>query len=110
MITKVNKLLISKDRKNIIFLLLFSILIAIIETAGISAIMPFISVATNFDMIETNKYFSYFYNLFGFTNNVSFVIAFGVILIFFYIFRSLVKILLHKRNTTIYLANYLKII
>lgn len=54
--------------------------------------MPFISVAMNFNLIHSNPYFSYFYELFHFTNDNNFVILFGIVLILFYIFRSIINI------------------
>ena len=60
----------------------FSIVISIIETAGISVIMPFIAVATDFDLIHSNEYYSKVYNMFSFDNDVKFVITFGIVLTF----------------------------
>ncbi len=71
---------------------MFSIVISIVETLGISAIMPFIGVATDFDLIHTNEYYSKVYTLFGFDNDVKFVITFGIVLIFFYIFRGMINL------------------
>jgi ATP-binding cassette subfamily B protein len=55
--------------------------------------MPFIAIATDFTLIHTNEYYSYAYKLFEFDKDVSFVISFGIILIFFYIFRSAINLL-----------------
>lgn len=92
MFSKLLFLLTKKDKIFLFYLLLFSVFISIIETVGISAIMPFISVATNFDIIHTNEYYTRIYEFFNFDNDVSFVISFGVILIVFYIFRSFINI------------------
>ena len=81
-------LLNGHDKKVFFLLLMFSIAIALIETAGVAVIMPFIAVASNFDLIESNQYYSYVYDLFPFANHISFVLTFGIVLIFFYIFRS----------------------
>lgn len=69
-------------------LLFFSIFVSLIEAIGVAAIMPFISIASDFSTIHTNKYYQYVFNLFSFKNNVSFVLFFGIILLFFYILRS----------------------
>lgn len=92
-ISKLRSLLTQRDKQFLLGLFLFSIVISVIETAGISVIMPFIAVATDFDLIQTNEYYSKVYNMFGFDNDVKFVIAFGVVLIFFYIFRSMINLL-----------------
>jgi ATP-binding cassette subfamily B protein len=54
--------------------------------------MPFISVASNFELIQTNKYYNYVYQLFHFHSEINFVLAFGIGLILFYIFRSLINL------------------
>ncbi len=88
MIKKLRALLSRRDKLFLLFLLFFSVLIALIETAGISIIMPFISVATDFSKVLSNKYFHLIYSLLNFSNPQSFVIAFGIFLIIFYAFRS----------------------
>ncbi len=85
---KLRVLLTKRDKQFLLFLLFFSIFIAIIETVGISAIMPFISIASNFTLVETNEYYSFLYKFFNFETVQKFVIIFGIILIIFYIFRS----------------------
>ena len=93
MVNKLRSLLTKRDKQFLLGLFFFSIVISIIETAGISAIMPFISVATEFTLIHSNEFYNYIYNFFDFDNDVSFVVAFGVILICFYFFRSAINLL-----------------
>ena len=92
MYKKLTSLLTRHDKKFLILLVIFSILIALVETVGIAAIMPFISVASNFETIHSNQYYKEVYQLFGFSSDVKFVIAFGVLLIFFYIFRGVLNL------------------
>ena len=93
MITKLRSLLTRRDKQYLVGLLLFSVIISMVETIGIGAIMPFISVAGNFDLIQSNKYYSYVYNFIGFDSAIDFVVAFGVLLIFFYIFRASINLI-----------------
>ena len=93
MLKKLMYILSKRDKQFLMFLLGFSILISIIETAGISAIMPFIAIATDFTLIESNQYYKYVYNLFNFSTAKDFIISFGVLLIFFYIFRSIINLI-----------------
>ncbi len=92
-IKKLRSLLTRRDKQFLLGLLFFSIVISIIETVGISVIMPFITVATDFSLIHTNEYYSKVYNMFSFDNDVKFVITFGIVLIVFYIFRSVINLL-----------------
>lgn len=89
MIRKLNFLLTLEDKKFLIVLLLMSILLSIIETVGITAIMPFISIASNPELIYSNKYYKMIYDFFEFSSSKNFVIDFGLTLISFYIFRAL---------------------
>lgn len=90
---KLNQILTKKDRKQLFYLFLFSMFIAVVETVGISIIMPFISVASDFSLIESNQYYNKVYDFFNFNEKLTFVITFGVVLILFYIFRSAVNLL-----------------
>ena len=91
MFKKLNLLLSKHDKKFLLFLLGFSIFVSIIETIGISVIMPFIAVASDFSVIQSNKYYHFFYELFNFKSEISFVIAFGILLICFYVMRSIIN-------------------
>jgi ABC-type multidrug transport system fused ATPase/permease subunit len=91
-IYKLNSLLTKRDKQVLAGLLGFSVFISLIETIGIGVIMPFISVASNFELIQTNKYYNYVYQLFHFHSEINFVLAFGIGLILFYIFRSLINL------------------
>ncbi|WP_456394147.1 ATP-binding cassette domain-containing protein [Nitratifractor sp.] len=85
---KLNALLSHHDKRLLVLLLLLSIAVSIVETIGISAIMPFIAVAGNFDLIHTNHWYAKAYEIGGFGSEVNFVVAFGIALILFYLFRS----------------------
>jgi len=88
LIKKINSLLTKRDKQFLLGLLIFSIFISIIETVGISAIMPFIALAGDFSQIHSNEYYKMAYEVLGFAKETDFVISFGIVLIFFYIFRS----------------------
>ena len=90
---RILNLLSEKDKKVLIGLLVFSILVSIIEVVGISAIMPFIQMVTDNEIVHSNQYYSYIYEFLAFESEVNFVISFGMILIFFYIFRSVVNLI-----------------
>ena len=89
--SKLNQLL-DKRRKFFIFILvLLAILLSLIETVGISIIMPFISVASNPETLNTG-YYKIFYDLFEFNNPTNFIIVFGMAIIVFYFFRMFFNI------------------
>jgi len=81
--------LLDKRRKLFLIVLFFaSIFLSLVETAGISVIMPFISVATNPELIEVGWY-NFFFELFSFSDPFRFIIVFGILIIAFYFFRSI---------------------
>ncbi|AII13929.1 ABC transporter, ATP-binding/permease protein [Campylobacter iguaniorum] len=90
---KIRYILSKHDKIYLLILLFMSIFLSLIETVGISAIMPFITVATNPAQITQNVYFKTIYDFLGFDKEINFVMAFGVLLIIFYIFRALYNIL-----------------
>jgi ABC-type multidrug transport system fused ATPase/permease subunit len=74
-------------------LILFSVFVSVVETIGISAIMPFIDIATNFDNIHSNQYYQWVFDFFNFEKEVNFTIVFGFVLLGFYVFRGGVNLL-----------------
>jgi len=89
---KLNSLLTKEDKRYLLILLFFSIFVSIIETIGVGVIMPFISVASDFDNIESNKYIKDIYQFLD-VDKLHFVIYFGIGLIVFYIFRAVINLL-----------------
>ena len=89
---KLNALLTKRDKEFLLGLLFFSIFISFIETVGISAIMPFIQVASDFSLIDSNEWYRGIYEALGFESRVDFVVLFGIGLILFYIFRSAINL------------------
>jgi ABC-type multidrug transport system fused ATPase/permease subunit len=90
---KLRQLLDRKTKGHLLWLVVFSIFVSVIETVGISAIMPFIEVATNFESIQGNKYYKWLFDFFGFESEVDFAMGFGIVLLGFYVFRGGVNVL-----------------
>ena len=86
------KHLLDKRRKLFLLILFFlAIVLSMIETIGVSVVMPFISVSSNPEIINSGRY-NYFYTLLGFNNTNEFIISFGIAIIIFYFFRMLYNI------------------
>ncbi|MDR3356514.1 MAG: ATP-binding cassette domain-containing protein [Spirochaetaceae bacterium] len=84
---KLRILLLRKHKLRLIVLLFMTLLLSIIETFGISIIMPFISVASAPDMLDRGRYNAVFRFL-GFTSKDDFIFYFGIGIIAFYILRA----------------------
>jgi ATP-binding cassette subfamily B protein len=90
---KLRKLLNRKTKNHLLWLVVFSVFLSLVEVVGVSAIMPFIDIAINFGSIHSNQYYQWFFDFFSFENDVDFAIAFGLVLFGFYIFRGGVNLL-----------------
>jgi len=86
--------LLNRGQKISFFILLIlTIGYSIIETVGISAIMPFISLASDPGLLESGWY-KKAYDIAGINGFEPFLIAFGAVIIFFYFFRAVYSSLL----------------
>ena len=90
---KLRSLLNRTTKRHLLLLVAFSIFVSIVETIGITAIMPLIDITTNFDNIHSNQYYQWLFSFFGFKSDVNFAIVFGLVLFGFYIFRGGVNLL-----------------
>ncbi|MDR0668690.1 MAG: ABC transporter ATP-binding protein [Treponema sp.] len=88
---KLNRLLERKRKIYLVILFVLSILLSVIETAGVSVVMPFITIASNPGAVDSGWY-NYFFNLFNFTSKNTFIISFGITIIVFYVFRTIYNI------------------
>jgi ABC-type multidrug transport system fused ATPase/permease subunit len=88
LIDKLKKILDKKTKRSLYFLVLFSVFISVVEVVTISAIMPFIDVATDFSKIQEVDYYKYIYDFFLFDAEVDFAIYFGITLFVFYLIRG----------------------
>ena len=105
---KILYLFSKEEKKYIILLLLFAVFVSMIELVGISAIMLFISTATDPMNIEKKKYLFYIYNLFGFENYNDFIIFMGIALVLFYLFRAFINLIFFYFLSSFTQRNYQK--
>lgn len=87
--TKIRHLTTRRDKIILLCLLPATFLLSLIETFAISIIMPFISLASNPQLLFENKYANYIYQILRFESTIDFMVAFSVALVIFYVFRTL---------------------
>jgi ABC-type multidrug transport system fused ATPase/permease subunit len=80
-----------KEKKKLIWVLILSFFVAILELIGIASMMPFFSIVSNPNLIETNKYLSWGFNYFNFPNAKSYMLCLGVLVIFMIISSNCIK-------------------
>lgn len=81
-----------RDKVILACLLLATFILSVMETFAISVIMPFITFASNPDMIFQNQFSSAIYQFFSFENTLDFMVSFSIALIAFYIFRAIYNV------------------
>ena len=72
----------SREIKQILLLLLGSIIMALLEVVGVASILPFMSIVLNPENIKESEYLSYLYNYLDFDNEKTFLIYFGFLVLF----------------------------
>lgn len=92
-IKKLRTLLTRRDKIILLILSFGTIFYSLIETIAISVVMPFITFASDPNLITTNPISNAIYNFFGFENAINFMLFFSLSLIVFYIFRALYGII-----------------
>lgn len=75
---KLRDVLTPRERRRGLLVLLMMLLLALLETAGVASVMPFLAVLGNPAMIRTNPVLSELYRLGGFATTRDFLFALGI--------------------------------
>ncbi|MDO8825448.1 ABC transporter ATP-binding protein [Methylophaga sp.] len=78
---KLYKELSDKDKKSLMILMVIIFVSAVVQVIGIAAVFPFIAVATDPSIIETNQYLSSIQQFTGLYDTRSFLIALGILVL-----------------------------
>jgi len=92
-ISKLLRLLTHRHKIFLGLVLVLTIGFSLVETIGISAIMPFISIVSDTKLLESGWY-RIVYDFLGFNNAEKFIIVSGICIIVFYIFRAVYSVVL----------------
>lgn len=87
------KLLDINDKKKFLLIVVLSLLQSLLDTASIALFVPFINMISNPNIIHSNYVMNVIYSFFGFTSDISFIIAVGVFIIGFYFLRAIYTLL-----------------
>jgi ATP-binding cassette, subfamily B, bacterial PglK len=71
------RLLAKKEKRQLGLLIASMVVCALVDLAGISSIVPFMSVIGNPAIVHTNKYLAAAYGMLGFSSDRAFLIALG---------------------------------
>ena len=90
---KLSRLLTRKHKIYIVLLLALTIGFSLVETIGVSVIMPFISLASD-PAILNDGWYKKIFDFLGFSSANKFIIAMGIGIICFYLFRAIYSVFL----------------
>ncbi|TDY02675.1 ABC transporter ATP-binding protein [Thiohalophilus thiocyanatoxydans] len=106
---KIRDLLDARERRNAVLLFGMMLVMGLLDVIGVASIMPFISVVSNPEVVETNLYLNAVYTSLGFTSTDTFLLFLGgvvfVLVVGSLIFKALTHWAMarftHMRNYTI---------
>jgi ATP-binding cassette, subfamily B, bacterial PglK len=90
-VKKILFLLTKKERRQLLWLSMGIMLMAILEVAGIASIMPFMAVVSNPEVIETNQWINLAFQIGGFNSTNGFLIFLGFVVLFIIIISNAFK-------------------
>lgn len=97
----------STEQRKAIWMLLLALCMAVVETAGVISIMPFLSVLARPDIVQENPWLHALYKWSGFTEQTRFITALGLASIGLVISASLFKtVTQHLLNRFIHLLRH----
>lgn len=80
------------ERKKLILLFCCILVMGFFEMGGVATILPFLSVITKPEIVQTHPYFSFLFQLLGFVHIKSFMIFLGFFVFFFLFFGNLFSV------------------
>lgn len=108
-IKNLQKILDKKQKRKVLLLLIMMIFCAGFEMTTVTLIIPLVSVIMNTEMIQTNTYLKYFYDLFGMHTENQFLILLVLILCAAYIIKNLFMLLLYNLQANFVTRNQFKL-
>src|SRR4051812_15392346 len=85
------ELLDAQEKRRAVIVLLLILLMAAVQMAGVASIMPFMTVAGNPGVVNTNRYLHNLYVEFGNDNPARFLFLLGLGVMMLLIFSLIVK-------------------
>ncbi len=84
------QLLTAKQKKSYILTQLLTIVSSFFEVIGVSTLVPFVSLFTNPDIVNTNRYMKWFYSFVNPESYNEFIVLFGICVVVLIIFSNFI--------------------
>lgn len=94
LISRLRVLLSGKEKRQLLLLLFFQVAVALLETAGIASIMPFVTVLTDPTIVERNHYLHGVKSALGIQDSQTFLILLGLVVLALVVVGNLSKAIL----------------
>ena len=94
-IGKILDLLTPPEKRRGLVVLAMVLVMALIETAGVASVMPFLAVLGNPEVVQSNEYLAWAFESFGFESTQSFLIVLGTLSFLVVVFGSLFRLFTH---------------
>lgn len=108
-IKNLQKILDKKQKRKVLFLLIMMIFCAGFEMTTVTLIIPLVSVIMNTEMIQTNAYLKFFYDLFDMKTENQFLILLVLTLCAAYIIKNIFMLLLYNLQANFVTKNQFKL-
>jgi len=86
-------LLSPREKVQLWILAAAMVVLAVVETAGVASILPFIAVVNNPEVIQRNPWLRLAYDSLGYASPQSFLVSLGIVVLAFIVFSNVVKAL-----------------
>jgi len=87
-----------REKRRLIWVFIGVLALGILELVGVGSIMPFLTVASNPQMIQTNRYLKWAYDTFGFSSPDTFLFVLGIGAVLFILISNAMKALVTYMN------------
>jgi ABC-type multidrug transport system fused ATPase/permease subunit len=72
-----------REKRQLVFVFFAMLIMGFMEVVGVGSITPFMSIISDPEIIETNRYLNWAFELFRFETHMDFIFAFGLAVIIF---------------------------
>lgn len=93
MIKELRYLLNKNEIHKLVALTIMAVITSVSEVFGLSIIVPFMAMATDTKMIETNKYLQKIYAYFGFNSHIKFIAVFGGVIVVVFLLKNILNVI-----------------
>lgn len=95
-IKKINYIFNRKQKTELVVNVVLALLAGLFELLGVSALLPLVSVIMDDSIIESNKYYSLFADVFNAHSLTKFIVMFSIFLIILYVIKNFYLIYRYK--------------